>query len=211
MSFFSAWFLIFNLIAFTGFSVLAAEGDEVGGGPGPQPEGGSGDRPDNADPGPDRDPVPPAPNFPDPPPPSTGSPSGGAPFQPGAGDPIIPVAPMEASTQVTQDVRKTQTYGTESSIIFKSAEEVTDEKKTWGIDAKTIGQAPTSSVQQVFVGRVIAIDKIKNKVTVQDRHQKIKTLYVEPGVVPGLRKGVVVQTTFQPGSDKAENVRQVIG
>ena len=103
----------------------------------------------------------------------------------------------------------TQHYENNSSLIFKPAAEVTDEKKTWGIQSSPGQESSRTSMQWVYVGKIIAMDKRKNQIVVKDHRHKTKTLYVDSGVMPTLRKGTVIQTMLSPGSSRADKIRVV--
>jgi hypothetical protein len=153
---------------------------------------------------------------------STLPPAGGAPTDPGVPlanpNPVIPAMPESsqpepdpASERQNNAAASLQSYAAgDSSIVFKPAEEV-EEGSMWGLDQRSGARAPQSSTQFVFTGRVVAVDRYRQTMTVVDRNDRSKTLVVDPNTLSRLRKGSMVQATLQPGREKAESVRQILG
>jgi len=67
-----------------------------------------------------------------------------------------------------------------------------------------------SSMQYMIVGTVLSVDKYKNLIMIRDRYDKVKSLYVEPSDMLPLKKGTIVQAAVQPGSDRADSVKQIM-
>jgi hypothetical protein len=96
-----------------------------------------------------------------------------------------------------------------SSSMSPGAQGLSRAKNMWGIQPESVDTKPRGSMHFVFVGKVLSIDRYKNKVVLKGPHKKMKTVFVDSKALPFLRKGSTVQMTFQPGSNKADSIQPI--
>lgn len=131
------------------------------------------------------------------------------------------VPSQETSSNVPLDTRSSANSqnspllqgGAESrpSIVYIQPEGVVQTKNFFGEQPKNVNAQPVGSMQFVWVGKILSIDRAKRSMVVRGQHQKIKTIYVDARVLPLLRKGSTVQMTFRPGSSYAETIQPILG
>jgi hypothetical protein len=69
-----------------------------------------------------------------------------------------------------------------------------------------------SSFVFIVTGKVVSLDPSTNAVVIKDKSShKNKTVYVDPQTMGKIKKGNIIQTSVRPGTNRAENLKQIVG